>query len=168
MQENIQVDIKESIFDDSFLESNNYLWDKKIYDKILKSFDTFEKNDIQEVKQEKFKILMLEFKMAQKKLFQEIKDLSIIMKCRTKGDTDSHFGGQECAEFAKSIRGSCEKYLADLKGENIKKETLGYFIKQIRDKAKNDEECAWKFEKEARQIYNIDGKDNTMVILKNI
>ena len=168
MNEILQSDIKESIFDDSFLESSGYLWDRKIYDKIFRSFDTFRENNIEGITQEKFKTLLLEIRMSRKEFLQKVKDLDIVMQCRNKADNDSHFGGQECAEFAKCIRSSCEKYLADLKSENIKKETLEYFIKKIRDKAKNDEAYAWNVEKNFRQTYIIEGKDNTMQILKNI
>lgn len=168
MQEVFQGDTKESIFDVSFLSTGGYLWDRKIYDKVFKSFNNFEENEVKEVKQEEFKILTLEFKMAHRKFLQEVQDLSFIVKCRNKGDNDSHFGGQECAEFAKNIRNSCEKYLSNSKSKEIKEENLSYFIKQIRDKAKCDETYAWNFEKNTKQIYNIDGKDNTMNIFKNL
>ena len=72
-----------------------------------------------------------------------IKDLKIIMNCRVKGNTKSHFGGQECAEFADSIQKYCSKYLSfSAPTESFVEGSIEYLILKLRNKAREDEKYA--------------------------
>ena len=90
----------------------------------------------------------------------------MIMNCRVKGNSGSHFGGQECAKFVSLIRRASEKYLSNLPDGNYEEGYIGYVIRQVKDKARRDEKYAWDFEKKARQEYATTGKDITLDILK--
>ncbi len=156
------------IFDISFLDMGKYLWDKRVIKKMFSEFKNFQNLDIEEAKERCFTELMLEFQQAYRIFLRKIGDLPMIMNCRTKGDSDSHFGGLECAEFMKSFRFSAEKYLRESSYLSVTSEgTIAYAISKIREKAKKDEKYAWDFEKKVHQDYISLGIDNTLEMLKN-
>jgi hypothetical protein len=91
----------------------------------------------------------------------------MIMSCRVKGDSDSHFGGLECAELMKSFRFSSEKYLKEsVYSSDMFEGTIAYMISKIREKAKEDEKYAWNIEKTVYRDYVSLGVDNTLNMLK--
>ena len=105
--------------------------------------------------------------MARNDFLGKIKDLKMIMNCRVKGDTASHFGGQECAEFADSIQKYCSKYLSfSAPTESFVEGSIEYLILQLRNKAREDEKYAWEVEKKVKESYLSLGVDNTLDILK--
>ena len=150
--------------DESFLDKFNYLWEKGFWDNLLKWFQEQTENNIEESQERCFVELKLEFDQAYRKLESDIRELPMIMNCRTKGDSTSNFGGKQCARFASSIRKSAEKYIkhsACSNGKGVK----GFIVK-IRDKARQNEEFAWEFEKKAKENYSVLGVDNSLKIFE--
>ncbi len=155
------------IIETSFLNKEKYLWDRRVIKKMFNELESFQKNDFEESKERCFAELMLEFQQAYRLFLRKIGDLPMIMSCRVKGDSDSHFGGLECAELMKSFRFSSEKYLKQSAYSQLSSEgTIAYMALKIRDKAKEDEKYAWDFEKKLHQDYILLGIDNTLEILK--
>ena len=91
----------------------------------------------------------------------------MIMSCRARGDTDSKFGGEQCARFANSFCKACDKSLNSLGGkEKFEENSPESLILELRNKAKQDEKAAWDFEKETKKEYLITGRDNSLEILE--
>ena len=150
--------------DDTFLEKNQYLWKRDFWEDLSKWFNEQQDNNIDESNERCFIKMKLEFEEAYRKLQQDIKELPLIMNCRVKGDSNSNFGGKQCARFVNSIRKSAEKYIKDstyFKEKGVKK-----FITKIRDKARENEQYAWEFEKKAKQEYSTSGVDNSLKIFR--
>ncbi len=140
----------------------DYLWNEKIWDQLLSFISEYkETHDLGEG----LNNLLFMFSEAHRKFKREVKDLSLIMKCRVKGDNDDHFGGRECANFMIDVKDACDKYLMqsefldDMRNKNLEK-----LVKQIRSKAIEDAKVAMRFEEETKQNYLIYGTDNTMDI----
>ena len=96
-----------------------------------------------------------------------MKELKLIMNCRTKGDNNSHFGGEECARFMTKVMDACAVYLKTSKFlEGNREGDLGYVIRGMREKARRDRVYAIDFEKSARTLYLSEGVDKTEEIFK--
>ena len=155
------------VIDTAFLKKDLRLWDKRGLNIIFEKFQEFSNQEVAESQDRCFVRYLLELEQANRLFLRRVKELPMIMKCRTKGDDTSRFGGQECAEFMKAIRDASDKYLneseyADASIEN----TIGDFATKIRNKARSDEKYAWDFEKTTKQEYLTWGKDNTLEIFK--
>ena len=156
------------IIDTSFLDKGKYLWDKKVINKIFSELKDFQNQNFEESKERYFDELILEYDQAYRLFLEKIGDLPMIMSCRVKGDTDSHFGGLECAELMKSFRFSSDKYLKESAYSSVTFEgSIAYVISKIREKAKQDEKYAWEIEKKVYRDYISLGVDNTLEILKS-
>lgn len=154
--------------DDSFMKKGRRLWDKRLIEELFTSLEEFKNSDSEKSKERKFTEFFLEIKMAYNEFLQNIKDLPMIMNCRSKGDSESHFGGLECANFAKSFRKSSEKYLSgSLLNGNFEDGSIENLILEIRKQSCVDEEYAREFEKNTKQNYLNFGNDNTLDILKS-
>lgn len=154
--------------DFSLKNNTRYIWDKLLIKKIFKALNDFKKDEENKrTLSRSFTIFLIEFKMAYDEFLRSVKDLPMIMSCRARGDSDSKFGGEQCAHFANSFCKACEKYLNSLNKGNSEERSLGELILDLRDKAKQDEKTAWEFEKETKQEYLITGKDNSLEILKS-
>lgn len=153
--------------DSSLKNSNRYLWDKILVKKIFKTLNDFKDEGSNAALERRFTILLIELKMAYNEFLENVRDLPMVMNCRARGDNDSKFGGEQCARFAGSFCKACEKYLNSSKKENFEEKSLESLILELRDKANQDEKTAWNFEKEAKKEYLINGKDNSLEILKS-
>lgn len=142
--------------DDEFLDTSKYLFNKKIIEKIFEIFNKIELNETN------FKNLNFELKNSYDNFIKDIKYLPTIMNCRVKGNSNSNFGGEECAKLVSLFRTHFEKYLSKT-SETI----IDSFVKKIIYKAKLDEQTAWEIEKSNREEYQKSGKDNTLLILKS-
>ncbi len=156
------------IIEMDFLKKDIRLWDKRFLSEIFKKLQEFNKQEIAESQDRCFVRYLLELEQANRLFLRRVRELPMIMKCRTKIDSGSHFGGQECAEFMKAIRDASDKYLneseyADTSIEN----SIGDFATKIRNKAKADEKCAREFEQTTKQEYLTWGKDSTLDIFKH-
>lgn len=152
----------------TFLDSNRHLWDKRIANKMFSEFKNFQNLDLEESKERCLIELVLEFEQAYRLFLRKIEDLPMIMNCRVKGDSDSHFGGLECAELMRSFRFSCDKYLKESVYASVVLEgTIAYIISRIKEKAKEDEKYAWDIEKKVYRDYLSLGVDNTLEMLKS-
>lgn len=153
--------------DTSFLDSKKYLWDKAIMKRIFSEFNDFQNSDSEESKERCFTELLIEYDYAYRSFLEKINDLPMIMSCRTKGDTDSHFGGLECAELMKSLRFSSEKYLKESAySSDDSAGSVANMVAGVRDKAKKDEKSAWEIERIISRDYVFLGVDNTLEILE--
>lgn len=153
--------------DSSLKNSNRYLWDKILINKIFKTLNDFKNGGNHAALERKFTILLIELKMAHDEFLENVRDLPMVMSCRTKGNSNSKFGGEQCAKFANSFCRACDKYLNSLNKEKFEEKSLESLILELRDKAKHDEKIAWDFEKETKKEYLITGKDNSLEILKS-
>ncbi len=165
----------------SFMRPGVRIWDKEFLEKMIKFLKKYQLLDNEVSNERCFAEFILEVEQAYRVFLEEIKDLPIIMKCRVKGDGDSHFGGQECAEFAKTLRHFSEKYL---KSTNFKHgyqvvssnfnqnsnvdsfESIYDFISRVRDLARTGEQIAKEIEVKVHQEYVSLGKDHTLDALK--
>ncbi len=151
----------------TFLVSEKKLWEKKVFEKIEECISIFKERDNPESKEDCFKIFCLDFESAKYNFMNKIRDIQLIMKCRTKADNNSKFGGQQCAEFMQDIQAACNKYLnTTVYSDNNSGNSQMYVIKSVRDMAKSSEIEAWEFENKARDIYASTGKDITLDIIK--
>ena len=155
------------MIDTGFLNKGKYLWYQKVLEGMFKKLEEFKLYEIDEAKESCFEIFLRDMYDAQNIFYIKIKDLPLIMKCRTMGDNKSHFGGQECAEYMKDIRRLCETYLKESNfSDNIEEGTIANAITNIRAKARQDESSAWEIEKENIKTYEISGKDNSLNIFR--
>ena len=99
------------IFNTDFLKTNYRLWHPYMLDEIFKLLKDFSACNDPEAKEQCLQNIIFEFADARSKFMQEMQDIHLIMKCRTKGDNNSHFGGQECAKFMGYIAAACDKYI---------------------------------------------------------
>ncbi len=154
--------------DDTFIKKGRRLWDKRLIEELFTSLEEFKNSESEKSKERKFTEFFLELKMAYNEFLQSIKDLPMIMNCRTKGNIESHFGGFECASIAKSFRKSSEKYLSDsLLNGNFEEGSIENLVLEIRKQSTIDEEYAREFERNTKQSYLNFGNDNTLEILKS-
>lgn len=156
------------MIDTGFLNKGKYLWYQKVLSGMFKKLEEFKSYEIDEAKEECFEIFLRDMYGAQNIFHVKIKDLPLIMKCRTMGDDKSHFGGQECAEYMKDIRRICETYLKESNfSDNIEEGSIANVITSIRTKARQDESIAWNIEKDNLKTYEISGKDNSLNIFRS-
>lgn len=156
------------MIDAGFLNKGKYLWYQKVLAGMFKKLEEFKSYEIEESKEECFKIFLRDMYNSQKIFHIKIKDLPLIMKCRTMCDDKSHFGGQECAEYMKDIRIICETYLKESDfSDNIEEGSIANVITSIRTKARQDEPFAWEIEKENKTTYELSGKDNSLNIFRS-
>lgn len=148
-----------------FFDQYNYLWDKKLLKEIKKVIEELKKKESSKVVERNFLEFDFEVKEAMRKFFNDISSLVLISKCRVKGDNVSHFGGQECLAFARSIRSACTKYLSSCDKINIEEGSFEFFISKIKEKAIAGESKALDIEKKTREKYSEIGIDDT---LKNV
>ncbi len=156
----------------SFTSSDVHLWNKKFFENILASL---KKLNVEMPNERSFSEFLLEIEQSYRTFLRKINDLPMIMKCRVKGDDSSHFGGQECADFARSIRDSAEKYLQSTNFKNRKNDNINNndtsdniynFILNIRNLARSDEKYAKNVETKVYNDYLSLGKDYTLFELK--
>lgn len=151
----------------TFFDSDRCLWDKKILGKIRECISAIKENGGDEANEDCLQIFFLDFEQAQSNFINKIRSLPLIMKCRTKADSESNFGGRQCAEFMKEIERACDKYFNMSIYSNSAKDTSPvYIVKKIKSMAYRSETNAWEFEDRTRQEYLNTGKDNTLEIFR--
>ena len=145
-----------------FITSNKPLWAKGCLMSLNKFLNNLKKTNPEKVNNRPFKIFDMEIKQAIKKFAHDVASVQMIMNCRTKCDTDSYFGGIQCAELMRKIINSCEKYAkeSDLCIIEINDEKVNIFQK-LKEKAKKDIQTAGEFEKRTKEIYLATGIDHT-------
>ena len=154
--------------DTGFLNKGKYLWYQKVIAGMFKKLEEFKSYELKESEEKCFDVFLQDMRKAQNVFLTKINDLPLIMKCRTMCDDDSHFGGQECAEYMEDIRKICEKYLKDSEfSDNIVEGSIASAIMSIRAKARQDELAAWEIENKNIKAYEISGKDNSLEIFKS-
>ena len=152
--------------DDFYIPQNTPIWNKNFLESMIAFLKKYKSVNDEIANKRPFTEFLLEIEEAYRLFLNKINDLPTIMKCRVKGDDNAHFGGQECADFAKSLRISAEKYL---KSTNLKKDNTNKsydFALKIRDKARTDEQTAKNIEYEVYNEYLSLGKDRTLDALK--
>lgn len=155
------------MIDDGFLNKGKYLWCQRVLKDMFKKLEEFKSYEIEESKEKCFEIFLRDMYEAQNIFHKKIKDLPLIMKCRTMCDDKSHFGGQECAEYMNDVRRICETYLKESNfSDNLEEGTIANVITSIRAKSRQDELIAWEIEKENLKNYEISGKDNSLNVFK--
>ena len=161
---NIEIIEEEELF----LTKYNYLWNKDCISDMFKVLKNFQQISPSRSLTE----LIIELEMAHNKFVQDIKDLPVIMNCRTKTSTDSHFGGLQCINFMESIVRACDKYLniqTDIKPSNNTFEdgSLNQIIYQTKLKAKHCRTFAREIENTNKSTYNNSGIDNSAEIFRS-
>ena len=155
------------IFNTDFLKSNYRLWHPYMLDEIFKLLKDFSECNDPEAKEQCLQMLIFEFADARSKFMQEMQDIHLIMKCRTKGDNNSHFGGQECAKFMGAIAAACDKYIQSTAyASPIIEGSIAEVIDKIRKKARGDRSYANTFELSTKQTYLTYGTDKTLDIFR--
>lgn len=158
--------MSETMPDLTFLDSQKKLWEKDILQKIEQCIYVFKENGGDEATEDCFNEFCLNFDSAKYNFINKIRDIRLIMKCRTKADDDSKFGGQQCAEFMHDIQNACNKYLnATIYYESNYETSPVNVIRKMRNMAEASERKAWEFEDRARQTYASSGKDITLDII---
>lgn len=156
------------MIDLSFLIAPQHLWDKKIIDKLDFSIKSFRESKMEESDEECFLTFCLDFQGAKSDFINKLRDLSMLMKCRTKADTNSNFGGQQCASFVDTIKTISDKYLnSSIYFKETSALSIPYMIKGLRKKAEEDKPYALEFEEKTKMTYLSTGKDNTLEIFNN-
>ena len=150
---------------ESFLKKGKYIWSKRVVTKLMKTLKEIKNSGTAESSDRCFIEFLLELDSAYKTFLQNIKDLPMIMSCRAKGNSKTHFGGQECAELASDFRQAAEKYL-NLFSRDVSEGATSYIAKAIKEKARKDEIYAREFESRAVKDYLASGLDITLDILK--
>ena len=161
----------ETMPDLTFLENQNgkKLWEKDILEKVGQCLHVFKVNGGEEATEDCFTRFCLDFDYAKYRFKNKIKDVNLIMKCRTKADSNSMFGGQQCAEFMAEIQNYCNGYLnATIYSDKPRSISPVGVIRKIRNMAEASENKAWEFENKARELYASTGKDITLDIIKEI
>lgn len=167
----------ESKVDISYIDSG-YIWSRNFMESFLKFLSSIKK-EIEGVSEKAFIDMEIEIINAYRELQLNIKDLNLIMNCRTKGDDNSNFGGLQCCSFASKIVNSINKYFKNsdyIKSsndddpgsecENDRRE-LYHALQKIKQKALIDKKYAFNFECETRQKYLSYGKDDSKDIFEN-
>ena len=150
------------------IDSPKYFWSVPILELFLEFIDDLKESDGEEVHERSFQLFVISTNQAISEFLRDMNDLKLIMNCRTKGNSDSHFGGAECAKFMDKVVAACDEYLKNskfLSGNN--EEDLGYAIRGIKNKAKHDKAYALEFEKATKELYLSQGIDNTERIFKD-
>lgn len=151
-----------------FIDSPKYLWSVDVLSLFLKFIDDLKKSDGEEVHERSFEVFAVRMNQAISEFLRDMAGLGLIMNCRTKGNSDSNFGGHECANFMDKIIEICNEYLAGSQFLSGNEEgDLGYVIRGIKDKARRDRVHAMDFEKSARNLYLAQGIDKTEDIFKD-
>lgn len=153
--------------DDTFLKRGKYLWCKPVINGMFKAFNEAKKRNSPELNERCFIEFCIEIENANRKFLTDIKDLSLISKCRSVGNKNSHFGGLECVNFMKSINKASTKYLntTEFVTPNIE-QSLYYVISLIKNKSKTNELNAMKIEETIRNKYKSLNIDDTLLFLK--
>lgn len=153
----------EYTLDTIFLSQGQYLWNKNVIDKMFEMFNKFKSTSNNLVNERCFVEFLIEMEQAYRQFLSKIKELPMIMNCRAVGDSNSHFGGQECAELMRSFRLSSEKYLNRTSYKDPALEnSLYYVISQIRERAKKSEVIAREIETKLKNEYSSSGTDKTL------
>ena len=154
--------------DIDFLNKGKYLWCRQVIKNMFKAFNEAKKYDSPELSERCFIEFCIEIENANRKFINDIKDLSLISKCRSVGDENSHFGGLECANFMKSVNSSATKYLNATQYITPDVEQSLYFvISLLKNKSKADGLTALEIEKEIRNKYKSLNIDDTFLFLNN-
>ncbi len=152
----------------TFIDSASYFWSVEVLSAMTEFLDDLKENDGEEVHERSFELFDISLSKAINEFLRDMKELKLIMNCRTKGDDNSHFGGEECARFMTKIMDACAVYLKTSKFLDGNQEgDLGYVIRGMREKARKDRARAIDFEKSARTLYLSEGVDNTEEIFKS-
>ena len=157
----------DSLVNTTFINSDKYFWSVGILSELAEFMDDLKESDSEEVHERSFEVFDISLTQAINEFLKDMKELKLIMNCRTKGDDNSHFGGEECARFMTKVMDACAVYLKTskfLSGNN--EGDLGYIIRGIREKARKDRARAVDFEKSARTLYLSEGIDKTEEIFK--
>lgn len=151
----------------TFIDSSNYFWSVEVLSAVTEFLDDLKERDGEEVHERSFKLFDISLRKAVNEFLRDMKELKLIMNCRTKGDNNSHFGGEECARFMTKVMDACAVYLKTSKFlEGNREGDLGYVIRGMREKARKDRAYAIDFEKSARTLYLSEGVDKTEEIFK--
>ena len=151
----------------TFIDSSNYFWSVEVLSAMTEFLDDLKERDGEEVHERSFKLFDISLRKAVNEFLRDMKELKLIMNCRTKGDNNSHFGGEECARFMTKVMDACAVYLKTSKFlEGNREGDLGYVIRGMREKARKDRVYAIDFEKSARTLYLSEGVDKTEEIFK--
>lgn len=157
----------ETILEINFLNGERHLWNNAIVKEMFRVLKQLKSRDDLASNERCFTEFLLEVEQAYRDFLCKIKELPMIMKCRTMGDQNSHFGGEEFAQLMKAFRFSSEKYLNQTAYKDEKsKNSLYYVISKIRDRAKSDEKSAWEIERQTRKEYESSGNDGTMKVIE--
>lgn len=152
----------------TFTGSSSYFWSVDVLSAMTKFMNDLKQNDGEEVHERSFKLFDISLSKAINEFLRDMKEIKLVMNCRTKGDDSSHFGGEECARFMTKIMDACAVYLKTSKFLDGNQEgELGYIIRGIREKARKDRARAMDFEKSARTLYLSEGIDKTEEIFKD-
>lgn len=151
----------------AFINSSSYFWSVEVLCEMTEFLDDLKENDGEEVHERSFELFDISLSKAINEFLRDMKDLKLIMNCRTKGDNSSHFGGEECARFMTKVMDACAVYLKTSKFLSGNEEgDLGYVIRGMREKARKDRAYAIDFEKSARTLYLSQGVDKTEEIFR--
>ena len=148
--------------DSNFLENGSYMGSKKIIKNLLQELNAFKKQQFEESQERCFIELDLEIRQAIRTLIQKLKDLPLIVKCRTKGDETEHFAGKEYAEFLRSLKISCDKYLNSTIYKENTAGSISFLINKVRHKSLSEEHVAREIEKNLKNEYLSSGVDSTL------
>lgn len=153
------------MIDLTFLDKPKYLWDKEIVDKMDSTLKLFRESQTDQSVEECFLTFCLDYQGAKADFINKLRELPLIMKCRTKADAEFNFGGQQCAKFTDKIRETSDKYLnSSIYTKDNSITSIPFMIKRMREKAIKDKQSALDFEEKTRMNYLSTGKDNTLEI----
>ena len=150
-----------------FLTKYTYLWHKKCVPEListLKNFNLISQNRA-------LTELILEIEFANNNFLRNIRELPIIMNCRTKTSQNANFGGILCANFMNNIIKSCDKFLNTSINKSsstiFKSGSVEDLVNKIKLKAKQNSTFAREFESQTKETYRNSGTDKSTEIFKN-
>ena len=155
------------LIDLTFFEKNKYLWDREMVGKVDAILRAFLESDYDQAKEPCFFTFCNKFNDARTSFENDIRDLSMIMKCRVKGDSSSRFGGQQCATFMNRIVNIVDEYLSlSIYLNSVSEFAIPCILKRIKARAESDKLYALEFENKAMQEYQNFGIDISWDIFK--
>ncbi len=159
--------MRETIPDLTFLISDKNLWEKDIFQKVEQCIRAFKENNTDESTESCFTRFCLDFDSAKYDFINKIREINLIINCRTIANSNSNFGGQQCAEFMQNIENACINYLnSTIYSNNQSEISLVNVIRGIKNMAASSAAKAWELENKAREEYASTGKDITLDIIK--
>ncbi len=150
-----------------FFDRGKYVWSKAVLEGLFSNLEQMEKSNKPAASERCFVKFHLELERAYNDFLQDLKDLPLIINCRAKGNSTSHFGGSTCLKLINSFVASADKYLSESKySQDLTYGSPASIAKALKEKSVESINYARQFESKANSDYNTLGIDNTLKIFR--